>query len=74
MKDLLRLGRKTLERPNDSGTPTGVGTLEWRGRTYDYYVPWLRDHVHTLKGMKYFERPRRRASSTSSARRSARTG
>ena len=56
MKDLLRLGRKTLERPNDSGTPTGVGTLEWRGRTYDYYVPWIRDHVHTLKGMKYFER------------------
>jgi hypothetical protein len=56
MKDLLRLGRKTLERPNDSGTPAGVGTLEWRGRTYDYFVPWLRDHVHTLKGMKYFER------------------
>ena len=23
---------------------------------YDYYVPWIRDHVHTLKGMKYFER------------------
>ncbi len=56
MKDLLRLGRKTLERPNDSGTPTGVGTLEWRERTYDYYVPWIRDHVHTHKGMKYFER------------------
>lgn len=56
MKDLLRLGRKTLERPNDSGAPTGVGALEWRGRTYDYYVPWIRDHVHTLKGMKYFER------------------
>ena len=55
MKDLLRLGRKTLERPNDSGTPTGVGTLEWRGKSYAYYVPWLRDHVHTMKGFKYFD-------------------
>jgi hypothetical protein len=33
MKDLLRLGRKTLERPNESGTPAGVGTLEWRGKS-----------------------------------------
>jgi hypothetical protein len=56
MKELLRLGRKTLARPNDSGTPTGVAALEWRGSSYDYYVPWIRDHVHTLKGMKYFER------------------
>ena len=55
MKDLLRLGRKTLERPNDSGTPTGVGALEWRGKSYAYYVPWLRDHVHTMKGFKYFD-------------------
>jgi hypothetical protein len=54
-QELLRIARKTLERPNDSGTPTGVGTLEWRGRSYNYYVPWLRDHVHTLKGMKYFD-------------------
>jgi len=53
---LLRIARETLQRPNDSGTPTGVSTLEWRGRSYDYYVPWIRDHVHTLKGMKYFER------------------
>ena len=55
MKELLRVARKTLERPNDSGTPTGVGTLEWRGETFHYYVPWLRDHVHTMKGMKYFD-------------------
>jgi hypothetical protein len=55
MKDLLRLARKTLERPNDSGTPTGVATLEWRGKSYAYYVPWLRDHVHTMKGFKYFD-------------------
>ena len=55
MKELLRVARRTLERPNDSGTPTGVGTLEWRGETFHYYVPWLRDHVHTMKGMKYFD-------------------
>ncbi|HEX9189324.1 MAG TPA: hypothetical protein VGB87_19760, partial [Vicinamibacteria bacterium] len=55
-RELLRVARKTLERPNESGTPTGVGTLEWQGRSYDYFVPWIRDHVHTLKGMKYFER------------------
>ena len=55
MKELLRLGRKTLERPNDSGTPNGVATLDWRGKSYAYYVPWLRDHVHTMKGFKYFD-------------------
>jgi hypothetical protein len=32
-----------------------VGVLEWRGGTYRYYVHWIRDHVHTLKGMKYFD-------------------
>jgi hypothetical protein len=25
------------------------------GKFYKYYVRWLRDHVHTLKGMKYFD-------------------
>jgi hypothetical protein len=55
MKELLRLARKTLERPNESGTPTGVGTLDWRGRRFHYFVPWIRDHVHTMKGMKYFD-------------------
>jgi hypothetical protein len=52
---LLRVLRTTLRRPNESGTPTGIGRLDWRGRTFRYYVPWLRDHVHTLKGMKYFD-------------------
>jgi hypothetical protein len=55
MTRLLRMSRQTLERPNDSGTPNGVGTLDWRGRAYRYYVPWLRDHVHTMKGFKYFD-------------------
>lgn len=25
------------------------------GKAYSYYVSWLRDHVHTLKGMQYFD-------------------
>ena len=38
-------------------------TKEWRrqcgvnrfnGKDYHMFVPWLRDHVHALKGMKYF--------------------
>jgi hypothetical protein len=29
--------------------------IHYNGRTYYFFVPWLRDHVHTLKGMKYFE-------------------
>jgi len=26
----------------------------YKGKIYKYFVSWLRDHVHTLKGMKYF--------------------
>jgi len=29
-------------------------SIRWNGRVYRYFVCWLRDHVHTLKGMKYF--------------------
>jgi len=29
--------------------------IRYQGRTYFFLVSWLRDHVHTLKGMKYFE-------------------
>lgn len=29
--------------------------IRYQGKTYYYLVDWLRDHVHTLKGMKYFE-------------------
>lgn len=53
-QDLLRIARRTMERA-DAGDSGGVGTLVWRGNTYRYYVSWLRDHVHTLKGMKYFD-------------------
>ncbi|MBC8066028.1 MAG: hypothetical protein H7Y17_14440 [Chlorobia bacterium] len=26
----------------------------WNGKIYQYFICWLRDHVHVLKGMKYF--------------------
>jgi hypothetical protein len=28
--------------------------MKYHGKIYRYFVCWLRDHVHTLKGMKYF--------------------
>ncbi|MBC8160526.1 MAG: hypothetical protein H7Z42_04830 [Roseiflexaceae bacterium] len=31
-----------------------MGQVRWNGRVYHFFVRWLRDHVHTLKGMKYF--------------------
>jgi hypothetical protein len=54
MEELLRILRKTLER-GEGDQASGVGTLQWRGSSYRYYVPWLRDHTHTMKGMKYFD-------------------
>jgi hypothetical protein len=32
----------------------GRMSVWWNGRTYSVFIPWLRDHVHVLKGMKYF--------------------
>lgn len=29
-------------------------SVRWRGRIYHFFICWLRDHVHVLKGMKYF--------------------
>jgi len=54
MKDLLRILRQTLEH-GEGDQASGVRTIQWRGSTYHYYVPWLRDHTHTMKGMKYFD-------------------
>lgn len=33
----------------------GSTTIKLGHKFYKYYVCWLRDHVHTLKGMKYFD-------------------
>ncbi|MFW6304087.1 MAG: hypothetical protein ACOC2L_05640, partial [Candidatus Sumerlaeota bacterium] len=33
----------------------GATTIWVDGKFYKFFVCWLRDHVHTLKGMKYFE-------------------
>ncbi len=31
------------------------GRFRHDGKVYRYFVGWLRDHVHTLKGMKYYD-------------------
>ena len=28
--------------------------MRYNGKIYEFFVRWLRDHVHTMKGMKYF--------------------
>lgn len=33
----------------------GINSIRLNGKLYKYYVSWLRDHVHALKGMKYFD-------------------
>jgi hypothetical protein len=51
---LLAMLEKSMSDWDESG-PSGIGTLDWRGQIRHYYVHWIRDHVHTLKGMKYFD-------------------
>ena len=31
-----------------------MNQIRWNGRLFCFFVSWLRDHVHVLKGMKYF--------------------
>lgn len=31
-----------------------IDSGRYNGKIYEYFVCWLRDHVHTMKGMKYF--------------------
>ena len=54
MEDLLRILYSSMQRWTPS-LSEGVGVLKWRDHTFRYYVHWIRDHVHTLKGMKYFD-------------------
>lgn len=35
--------------------PKGYHTLDWFGEKKKYFVPWILDHVHTAKGMQYFD-------------------
>jgi len=34
---------------------TEMGQIDWRGKQYQYFVPWILDHSHTTKGMQYFK-------------------
>jgi len=29
-------------------------SVSWNGKTYRYFVPWMLDHCHNMKGQKYF--------------------
>ncbi|MCY7350368.1 MAG: hypothetical protein LH606_06845 [Cytophagaceae bacterium] len=31
-----------------------VGSTVWNGKPYRYFVPWILDHGHTMRGQKYF--------------------
>lgn len=46
---LLRILQYTLLRPQENAC------VLYGGRLYRLFTSWLRDHVHTLKGSKYFE-------------------
>ncbi len=47
--DLLDMLYYTMTSRGGSG-----GIVKLEGKFYKFFVRWLRDHVHTLKGMKYF--------------------
>ncbi|HRT96772.1 MAG TPA: hypothetical protein P5532_20310, partial [Planctomycetota bacterium] len=48
-KELLGMLQWTMSKWGE-----GNSCVRWRGKLYRYFVCWLRDHVHTMKGMKYF--------------------
>ena len=35
-------------------SPTGYEEVNWNGKTYRYFVPWVLDNNNTMKGMQYF--------------------
>jgi len=49
-REMFDLFRSSL----NADSPTGVNQVEWKGKTYRYFEPWMLDHYHTMKGMKYF--------------------
>lgn len=50
--ELLRMLHYTMLKWGEGGNETSCAI--YKGRIYKFFVRWLRDHVHTLKGMKYF--------------------
>jgi hypothetical protein len=50
--ELFDMARGAMSAANDG--VTGTGSVEWRGKRYRYFVPWILDHSHTTKGMQYF--------------------
>ncbi|MDX2284544.1 MAG: hypothetical protein NW241_10290 [Bacteroidia bacterium] len=55
--DLLHwtmIGQPPARQRGDDYPETDAHTVRIGGKLYSYFVCWLRDHVHSLKGMKYF--------------------
>ena len=50
--NLFDMARATMFGADDGAT--GTGSVDWRGKRYRYFVPWILDHSHTTKGMQYF--------------------
>ncbi|MGE5557290.1 MAG: hypothetical protein ACM3WV_01620 [Bacillota bacterium] len=50
-RDMLDVLYRTMSR---GGAP--VSRVNINGKTYSFFVSWLRDHVHVLKSMRYFEK------------------
>ncbi len=48
---LLEMLRWTMESWEGDAP---IRAARFNGKTYYFFVPWLRDHTHTLKGLKYF--------------------
>ncbi|MCW5942333.1 MAG: hypothetical protein KIS66_08885 [Fimbriimonadaceae bacterium] len=46
--DLFEATKFTILGSDEVGS-----AVRYRGRTYEFFVRWLRDHVHVLKGAKY---------------------
>lgn len=38
-----------------SNMMSDTGSVTWNGKRYRYFVPWVLDHFHTMKGLKYFQ-------------------
>lgn len=54
-RHLLEMLHDTLYHWWMGGQAAYPKTLRIEGKFYRYYVSWLRDHVHVLKGMKYYD-------------------
>ena len=48
-QEMFNLFHASMEPSKSDGS-----RVTWNGRTYRYFVPWILDHCHNMKGQKYF--------------------